>query len=80
MSFAELLLVEVVLGLPDAVALLDFLHETHVVLAECLDDRVQTALAFAQGHLFVSGGQSGEGAAVLLGHSTWKLWESGGIK
>jgi hypothetical protein len=68
MAFAELLLVEVVLDLPNAVALLDFLHETQVVLAESFDDGVETTLAFTPRAFLGCGDQSEEGSAVFSGH------------
>ena len=72
MSLAELLLVEVVLKLTGAIALLDFLHQAQVVLAESFDDGVETTLSRAHGCLLVCRGESGEGSAVLSWHWAWK--------
>ena len=70
MTFAELLLVEVVLDLPYAVTLLDFLHETQVVLAESFDDGVETALAITPRRILSCGDQSEKGSAVFSRHAS----------
>jgi hypothetical protein len=67
-ALAEFLLVEGALDLPHAVALLDFLHEAHVILAKCPDDGVEASVGVAVRSLFVGVGQSEVLPAVFLVH------------
>lgn len=75
----ELLLIELVLDLPHAVAFFDFLHQTHVVLAESFDDGVEPTLPVAPGSFFIGGGQSREGKRVFSGHADGKRDRNDGI-
>lgn len=78
-SLTELLLIELMFDLSHAVALFDFLHETHVVLAESFNDGVDSALPVAAGSFFIGGGQSREEKVVFAGHADGKPDRNDGI-
>ena len=78
-SLAELLLVEVILKLTEAVTLLDLLHEVEVVLAESFDDGVETTLPLTLTLFLVCRSHPGKGSAMLSGHLAWKGLGKDGI-